>query len=104
MKFNVTAFALACGLLWGVGIFLMTWWVILFEGMTGDATFLAMIYRGYSISGLGSLIGLLWGLCDGFVGGLIFAWLYNYLAIRFTGLKFVAHPESSRPGTASPAQ
>lgn len=103
MKFNVTAFALACGLLWGLGLFLMTWWVILFDGMTGDATFLSPFYRGYSISGLGSLIGLLWGLFDGFVGGLVFAWLYNYLAIRVAGYKFTSHPESGHPGTASPA-
>jgi hypothetical protein len=31
------------------------------------------------MSPLGSVIGLLWGLVDGFIGGLVFAWLYNLL-------------------------
>ena len=103
MKFNVTAFALTCGLLWGMGMFLLTWWVIFFDGMTGEATFLARVYRGYSISGTGSVIGLLWGFFDGFIGGLLFAWLYNSLANHFEGFKFTAHPESGHSGNASPA-
>ena len=79
MKLNVKAFAFTCAIIWGLGMFLMTWWVIIFEGAWGDATILAHIYRGYTMSPLGSVIGLLWGLVDGFIGGLVFAWLYNLL-------------------------
>ncbi len=32
MKINTRAFALTTGLFWGTGLFLITWWVILFEG------------------------------------------------------------------------
>jgi hypothetical protein len=39
MKLNAKAFALTCGLVWGFGLFLLTWWLIAFEGDTGDATF-----------------------------------------------------------------
>ena len=80
MKLDVKAFALVCGLMWGIGLFTLTWWVILFDGATGDPTIVGMIYRGYSISPVGSLIGLVWALADGFVGGAIFAWAYNRLA------------------------
>jgi len=80
MKLNVKAFALTCGVLWGLGLFCLTWWLILWEGATGEATFIGRLYRGYSISPAGSIIGLIWGFCDAFVGGLIFAWLYNRLA------------------------
>ena len=80
MKLNVKACALACGLLWGVGLFALTWWIILFEGATGDITFIGRLYRGYSITPVGSVIGLAWGLIDGAVGGAIFAWLYNLFA------------------------
>lgn len=80
MKFNVLALALTLGLFWGVMIFLVTWWIILFEGQTHAIPTLGHIYRGYNISALGSVYGLIWGLCDGFVGGLIFGWLYNLLA------------------------
>ncbi len=80
MKLNVKAFALACGLIWGFGVFLLTWWIIAFDGATGEITFLGRVYRGYNISPAGSVIGLIWTLADGAIGGAIFAWLYNLLA------------------------
>lgn len=80
MRLNIKAFALTCGLLWGFILFCVTWWIIVFEGITCQPTFIGLVYRGYSISPLGSVIGLLWGLADGFVCGLIFAWLYNLIA------------------------
>ena len=82
MKINVLAFAVACGLIWGVGLFALTWWIIMFDGPTGDVTLVGRVYRGYSITPMGSVIGLVWALADGFVGGLIFAWFYNTLADR----------------------
>lgn len=82
MRLNVKAFALACGIFWGVGLFVLTWWIIAFEGATGDVTFIGRLYRGYRISPLGSVIGLLWAFADGFVCGAIFSWLYNVIAGR----------------------
>jgi len=82
MKLNVKAFGLACGLFWGFGLFLLTWWVIAFDGATGEITMIGRLYRGYSISPMGSLIGLVWAFFDGAIGGLIFAWLYNLLVAR----------------------
>jgi len=80
MKLDVKAFGLVCGLVWGGGLFLLTWWIMAFEGATGDITFIGRLYRGYSISPAGSLIGLVWAFIDGLIGGLIFAWLYNLLS------------------------
>jgi hypothetical protein len=80
MKLNVKAFGLSCGLVWGLGLFLLTWWIILFEGNNVQSVFLSSVYQGYTISPVGSLIGLVWAAVDGWVGGLIFAWLYNRLA------------------------
>jgi len=80
MKLNVKAFALACGLVWGLAVFVLTWWMMFFEGPSGDPTLLGRIYRGYNITPLGSLIGLAWALPDGLIGGAIFAWLYNLFA------------------------
>jgi len=79
MKLNAKTFALTCSLIWGFGIFFLTWWVIIFDGATGDPTFIGLFYRGFNISAMGSLIGLVWGLVDGYVGGFVFAWLYNRL-------------------------
>lgn len=87
MKLNVLSFALACGIIWGLGLFILTWWVIAFDGATGEPTLVGLIYRGYKISPAGSFIGLAWALPDGFVGGAIFAWLYNLLATRLPPAK-----------------
>jgi len=80
MKLNVKAFALAAALLWGFGLFALTWWIILFDGATGEPTLIGRLYRGYTISPIGSLIGLVYGFFDALVGGAVFAWLYNRLA------------------------
>lgn len=82
MKLNVLAFGIACGILWGVGMFFLTWWIIMFDGASGEQTLIGRVYLGYTISPQGSVIGLIWGLVDGFIGGMIFAWLYNYVLDR----------------------
>jgi len=84
MRLNVKAFALACGLLWGLGLFILTWWIIAFDGATGEATFIGRVYRGYNLSPTGSFIGLIWGSIDALIGGAVFAWLYNLIASRFS--------------------
>lgn len=82
MKLNVRALAVTCGLFWGFALLFITWWIMLFEGATGEVTFIGQVYRGYNISPLGSIIGFVWGLADGLIGGAIFAWVYNYFAFR----------------------
>ena len=79
-KLDVKAFALTAALIWGLGLLCITWWIILFEGISNDPTLIGRVYRGYSISPLGSLIGLVWAFFDGLVGGWVFAWLYNRIA------------------------
>lgn len=84
MRINILAFALTCSLVWGLGVFILAWWVIAFDGMGVDAGVLGHVYRGFALTPVGSLIGLVWALVDGFFGGAIFAWLYNLLASRLT--------------------
>ena len=82
MRLNVKAFALTTGIVWGLGVFLLTWWIIAFEGATREVTIIGRLYRGYNISPLGSVVGLAWAFGDGLVGGAIFAWLYNMIGGR----------------------
>jgi hypothetical protein len=79
MKLNVKSFAITCGLFLGICLFLATWWIILFYGPIERVSFIELVYRGYSISPLGSVIGLIWGLVDGAVLGALFALVYNKL-------------------------
>jgi hypothetical protein len=83
MKLNVKAFALTCGILLGIVYFIATWWIIAFEGATGEPTLFGCLYLGFTISPVGSFIGLAWGVFDGLFCGTIFAWLYNLLSTRF---------------------
>jgi hypothetical protein len=84
MKLNVKAFALTCGLLWGLSLFVTTWWMIATKGVTNDPTWIGQFYIGYRISPLGSVVGLGYALVDGAIGGVIFALVYNWLVRRFT--------------------
>lgn len=81
MKLSVKAFSLTCAILWGLALFILTWWLIIFgpESIQGDKTIIGMVYLGFSITPLGSIIGLVWAFVDGLVGGAIFSWLYNKL-------------------------
>ena len=80
MKLNVKAFALVCGLIWGFGLFVLTWWIIAFDGATGEVTMIGRFYRGYTITPIGGVICLVWAFFDGLIGGAIFAWLYNRIS------------------------
>ncbi len=80
MKLNVKAFALAAGLVWGINWFGLTWWIIAFDGITREPTFIGLMYRGFTVSPLGSLVALLWGFMDGFLIGLMVAWAYNKIS------------------------
>jgi hypothetical protein len=81
MKLDVKAFALTCALMLGGGILLATWGAIAFvEDAASYNGILTRIYWGYSMTPVGSLVGLAWGLGEGLVGGAVFAVLYNALS------------------------
>ena len=80
MRLNTKALALTSGLVWGVGLFLVTWWIIAFDGASTDVTWIGQVYRGYSLTPTGSVAGLAWGFVDGLIFGAIFAGVYNLLA------------------------
>lgn len=83
MKLNVKAMMFAGALMWGVlcmfgvGLLGMIW-----PGY-GQSFLAAMasIYPGYHPGGFGqAVLGGAYGLIDGGIGGLVFAWLYNCFA------------------------
>ena len=80
MRLNVMVFALTCALFWGVGLFLITLWIILWDGSNSDPTFIGRVYRGYNLTVMGGLFGSMWAFADGLIGGAIFAWLYNLIS------------------------
>lgn len=82
-KIKVFPLALALGVTWGLGILFASWldWWSANYAKAFVNTF-ASIYIGYGPSFWGGIIGFLWGFVDLFVGGLIFAWIYNACASK----------------------
>lgn len=81
MRLSVRGFALACALIWGIGVMLLVGLVHLARPEYGDALLkiAAAIYPGYTAEpNVGQLLlGVVYGVLDGAIGGAIFAWLYN---------------------------
>jgi len=83
MKFNTKALAVTSGVLWGLAM-LVTGLGNLIWGNYGRQFLQTMssVYPGYhatrSVSEV--VVGTLYGVVDGLVGGAIFAWLYNQFA------------------------
>ena len=79
-KLSVRALALTAGLVWGLGLLLVVLIALVSEGYgVAFLAAVASIYPGVEVSANGAFLGLLWGFLDGFIGGAIFAWLYNRL-------------------------
>ena len=79
MKLNIKAMTLTFAIVFGLGLFLLTWWIILFDGPSADPNLISKVYRGYTFTPHGSIVGLLWAAVDGACGGACIAWVYNML-------------------------
>ena len=77
MRLNVRASALSLGIIWGLLIFLFTWWLYFRQISVGQPTLVGKIYPYFTITPLGSLLGLMYGFINGLIAGGAFAWLYN---------------------------
>lgn len=78
MRLSVKGLAISCGLVWGAGILLL--------GLAGALGWgralvevLGSLYIGFRPTVAGSIIGGIWALVDGAIGGAVVAWLYNRL-------------------------
>lgn len=79
MRLNVRASALSLGIIWGLLVFLFTWWLYFRQISVDQPTLVGKVYPYYTISPLGSLLGLAYGFIDGLIVGWAFAWIYNRL-------------------------
>ena len=80
MKLNIKAFAIAIGIVWGACILLVGLANLVWPGY--GAAFLdlaASIYPGFHPENgfTAVIVGTLYALVDGSIGGVVIAWLYN---------------------------
>jgi hypothetical protein len=81
---NGKAFSLAAGFLWGFLLFVFT----LLETARGSGKALAhlvAVYPGYSVTYVGSVIGLVYGFISAALVGAVFCGLYTLLCGRPKG-------------------
>ena len=78
MKLKPVALGVSIGIVWGVSLFFTTW--ISYYNGYGRLfleTLAVSIYPFYTITPLGSFLGLLYGFLDGLVSGTVIGWIYN---------------------------
>ncbi len=83
MRLNTKALAFAFAIFWGGAMLLMTLANLIWGNYGQQFLYLmSSVYPGYHASRNVAevVVGTLYGAVDGFIGGLIFAWLYNCFA------------------------
>jgi len=83
MKLNISAMALAAGILWGVAVLIVGVANLIRPDYGLELlVLLASLYPGYNAAGAPGdlLIGIVYSFVDGALFGLAFAWLYNRFA------------------------
>ncbi len=76
---NAKNLGLAGGILWALSLFAFTYINMFFGYGSMWTALIADVYKGYEVSFLGSILGLIWGFLDAFVGLYLLAWIYNKL-------------------------
>lgn len=75
---NPKALGMSGGLLWGIGMFVMTFVGMVFPEYAGEFySFMMSVYPGYEVSVMGAFVGLVYGFFDAGIGLFVFGWLYN---------------------------
>lgn len=80
MELRKRSLGIAIGLVWGLGLMLGTWWLLLMGSPGGTISKIGVVYLGYSYSFFGGVIGFIWGFIDGFISGFLIAWIYNMVS------------------------
>jgi hypothetical protein len=78
-KLQPLALGIAIGVLWALSVFFAGIFAM-FDWGNAFVETLASFYLGYNASFVGAIVGALWAVIDGFVAGVVIAWIYNRVA------------------------
>lgn len=84
-RIQTEVLAIVCALLGGMGLFLLTAWLLIKGGQNvgGHLQLLSNYFPGYAVSWTGSLLGLFYGALAGGTAGWMIGAIYNrVVAIR----------------------
>lgn len=81
-RLNALVNGLACGVICGVGLLVITLWLVIKGGdvVGPHLALLGQYFIGYSVSWAGGFIGLLYGFMCGFAAGYGASRIYNFVA------------------------
>jgi hypothetical protein len=80
-KLKPGSFGLAFGVLWAIAVFIMGIVALESTGYAhGFVQALGALYIGYEATFVGSIIGAIWALVDGFIFCAVLAVLYNWFS------------------------
>ena len=86
-RLNAKIHGLVTGMVFGVGLFVATNWLVLKGGKSvgRHLSLLSQFFIGYRVTFLGSLIGFAYAFACGFILGYSIAWMYNWFADKRDG-------------------
>lgn len=80
MRLHQMTLAWSFAIAWAFTLVVIVWWVIIVEGPNpNELLTVGHVYRGFKVTPMGSVWGLVWGFGDGWITGFLFAWLYNFI-------------------------
>lgn len=77
-RLSACALGVAAGITWGLGLLILAILAKYLDIGGALVNAIATVYIGFNLTPLGMLIGICWGLLDGFITGFIFALIYNF--------------------------
>ena len=77
VSLGVASFAIACGVTWGLAVAILAIAAGLFGWGIGLAATLQDLYIGFGPGFVGAIAGAVWGFANGFIFGMLVAWIYN---------------------------
>jgi tetrahydromethanopterin S-methyltransferase subunit G len=83
LHLNGNILGIVLGIVLGLTIFLATNWLVI-KGGSDAGTHLRLLnqfFIGYSVTFVGSLVGLFYGFLTGYIIGFLIAWIYNRIVI-----------------------
>lgn len=82
VRLNAAFLGVVAGLIFGLGLFIATNWLVLKGGPHPGAhlRLISQYFPGYSVTFIGSLVGFIYAFFVGFIGGSIVGVVYNKLA------------------------
>ncbi|ODN42041.1 bacteriophage holin [Piscirickettsia litoralis] len=81
-KLSVLGLGLAIGIVWGAALVIIAWLAAAYGYAGPVVKLISSVYIGYGPTFFKGIIGGLWGLVDGFIGGAIVAMIYNWIVCR----------------------